>query len=139
MDDQLKKIFNACNPNLAAEENYYADCHAARGGDVLARKVKKRLGFLEDSYLRFLFTGHIGSGKSSELLHLVSILKDETNFLPIYVDVKDYINFENVTFDEILLAIAVEIADTFQSELDIKLKNSYLEAKLAEVKDFFFN
>lgn len=137
MDDKLKKIFNACNPNLAAEENYYTDCREARGGDVLARKVRKRLSFLDNSYLRFLFTGHIGSGKSSELLHLVSILKKETNFFPVYVDVKDYINFENVTFDEILLAIAVEIADVFQSELNIKLKNTYFEEKFAEVKDIF--
>jgi energy-coupling factor transporter ATP-binding protein EcfA2 len=137
MDNKLKKIFNACNPNLAAEENYYTDCRKARGGDVLARKVKKRLSFLEKSYLRFLFTGHIGSGKSSELLHLVSVLKDETNFFPIYVDIRDYVNFESVTFDEILLAIAVEIADVFQKDLNIKLRNSYFEEKFAGVKSIF--
>jgi energy-coupling factor transporter ATP-binding protein EcfA2 len=135
MDDKLKKIFNACNPNLAAEENYYTDCREARGGDVLARKVRKRLDFLDNSYLRFLFTGHIGSGKSSELLHLVNILKEETNFFPIYVDVKDYINFENANLDEIFLAVAVELAESFYTELDIKLRNNYFEDKFAEIKD----
>ena len=135
MDKKLKHIFNACNPNLAAEENYYTDCREARGGDILAGKVKKRLSFIDNNYLRFLFTGHIGSGKSSELLHLVNILKEETNFFPVYIDVKDYINFEKANLDEIFLAIAVELAEVFHLELNIKLKNSYLESKFAEIKN----
>jgi energy-coupling factor transporter ATP-binding protein EcfA2 len=137
MDDKIKKIFNACNPNLPAEDDYYTDCREARGGEVLASKVKRRLDLTENGYLRCLFTGHIGSGKSSELLHLVNVLKDKTNFFPIYVDIKDYINFENVMFDEILLAIAVEIADVFNGELGIKLKNNYFEQKFAGIKDIF--
>lgn len=135
MSDKLKEIFNACNPNRAADENYYTDCRKARGGDILARKVKARLDFIENGYLRFLFTGHIGSGKSSELLHLSNILKEHTNFFPIYVDIKDYVNLENVTFDEIILAIAVEVSDAFQKELGITLKNSYFEDKFGEIKD----
>jgi energy-coupling factor transporter ATP-binding protein EcfA2 len=137
MDDKIKKIFNACNPNLPAEDDYYTDCREARGGEVLANKVERRLDLIENGYLRCLFTGHIGSGKSSELLHLVNVLKDKTNFFPIYVDIKDYINFENVMFDEILLAIAVEIADVFNGELGIKLKNNYFEQKFAGIKDIF--
>ena len=116
MEKELKKIFNACNPNLAAEENYYTDCRVARGGDVLARKVKKKLEFEEKGSLCYLFTGHIGSGKSSELLHLVSVLKQDTNFLPVYVDIKDYIDFENANLDEIFLAMAVEVADVLQTQ-----------------------
>ncbi|CAN5545231.1 hypothetical protein BH10ACI1_BH10ACI1_07970 [soil metagenome] len=137
MDEKLIKIFNACNPNLAAEENFYTDCKIARGGEVLAQKVKKNLQLLKSDFLRFLFTGHIGSGKSSELLHLESILKQETNFLPVYVDIEKYIDFENANLDDIFLAIAVEIADLIQSELKIQLKNSYFEEKFAEIKDIF--
>ena len=51
MDEKLIKIFNACNPNLAAEENFYTDCKIARGGEVLARKVKKNLELLKSDYL----------------------------------------------------------------------------------------
>ncbi len=137
MEKELKKIFNACNPNLAAEQNYYTDCRIARGGDVLARKVKKKLEFEEKGFLCYLFTGHIGSGKSSELLHLVSVLKQNTNFLPVYVDIKDYIDFENANLDEIFLAIAVEVADVLQTELKIRLKNNYFEEKFAGIKDIF--
>ncbi len=137
MDEKLIKIFNACNPNLAAGENYYTDCKVARGGEVLARKVKKNLELLKDNYLRFLFTGHIGSGKSSELLHLKTILRENTNFLPVYVDIEKYIDFENANLDEIFLAIAVEVADLFQSELNVQLKNNYFEDKFAEIKDIF--
>lgn len=135
MSDKLKKIFNACNPNNPADENYYTDCRKARGGDILARKVQARLDYIEHSYLRFLFTGHIGSGKSSELLHLGNLLKKDTNFFPVYVDVRDYVNLENVTLEEILLAIAVEISDAFQKDLNITLKNSYFEEKFGEVKN----
>jgi len=139
MSDKIKQIFNACNPNIAADDNYYIDCKKARGGDKLARKVKSRLNLIENSYLRFLFTGHIGSGKSSELIHLTNTLEEETNFFPIYADIKDYVNFENVDFDEILLAIAVEIADKFQTVLKINLKNNYFEQKFSGIKDAFLS
>ena len=46
-------------------------------------------------------------------------------------------NFENVTLDEIFLAIAVELADAFNTELKIKLKNTYFEEKFGELKDIF--
>jgi hypothetical protein len=135
----VKKVFNACNPNLPAEK-FYIDCRNARGGDLLASKVIDRLKNLEKNYLRFLFTGHKGSGKTSELLYLVELLKDkhkEQKLFPIYVDVNDYINFENATFDEILLAIAVEISNQFLTQLDIKLENTYFKDKFGRIKDFF--
>jgi hypothetical protein len=138
-EEIVKKVFNACNPNSPAED-FYIDCRKARGGDLLASKVIDRLKNLETNYLRFLFTGHKGSGKTSELLYLVDLLKDkhkEQKLYPIYVDVNDYINFESATFDEILLAIAVEISDQFLTGLNIKLENTYFKDKFGKIKDFF--
>lgn len=135
----VKTIFNACNPNLPAED-FYVDCRKARGGDLLANKIIDRLKNLSYSYLRFLFTGHKGSGKTSELKYLVELLKDkhkDQKLYPIYVDVNDYINFENATFDEILLAIAVEINNQFLTDLEIKLENTYFKEKFSKIKDFF--
>jgi energy-coupling factor transporter ATP-binding protein EcfA2 len=138
MTDKLKIIFNACDPNEPADANYYIDCQKARGGDLLARKVKKRLDFLSGNHLRFLFTGHIGSGKSSELKHLANKLENANeaiNFFPVYVDVSDYLNFQDVTLDEIFLAIAVEIADAFHTKHKITLKDNYFRKKIDEIKD----
>ncbi len=135
----VKKVFNACNPNSPAED-FYIDCRKARGGDLLASKVIDRLRNLETNYLRFLFTGHKGSGKTSELLYLVELLKNkhsDQKLYPIYVDVNDYINFEDATFDEILMSIAAKVSLDFTEKFDIKLENSYFQEKLSSIKDFF--
>jgi hypothetical protein len=138
--ETVKKVFNACNPRTPANDNNYIDCRKSRGGEILAGKVKKQLYNLESGYLRFLFAGHIGSGKSSELLHLADLLKnsdEKEKFFPVYVDIRNYVKLENVTFDEILLAIAVELTDIFDKELNIKLENNYFKEKLGNIKDFF--
>ena len=75
MDERIKQIYNACEPNLPATQQYYSDCRKARGGDALTEQIIKRLEMSSAGHhLRFLFAGHIGSGKSSELLHF----SDET-------------------------------------------------------------
>ncbi|MDQ3258381.1 MAG: ATP-binding protein, partial [Acidobacteriota bacterium] len=73
MTDVLKRIYNACNPYLPAPADYYYDCAEARGSSALAKEFQRRLT-LADNYVYFLFSGHIGCGKSSELLQLERML-----------------------------------------------------------------
>jgi energy-coupling factor transporter ATP-binding protein EcfA2 len=83
MSDALTLIYNACDPNKPATPQYYYDCAEARGAERLTQRF---LGHLKraDDYLCFLFSGHIGCGKSSELEHLRHTLKHATPFQPRY-------------------------------------------------------
>ena len=69
MSDVLKDLYNACNPVVPATAEYYMDCSAVRGSNPLTRQFQGELSKTNDP-LFFLFSGHIGSGKSSELEHL---------------------------------------------------------------------
>ena len=69
MEDDLKHIYNACEPYVPAPAEYYYDCAEARGSSALSQEFQNHLRLAKD-YLYFLFTGHIGCGKSSELKQL---------------------------------------------------------------------
>ena len=77
MSDHLKHIYNACDPFLAASAEYYYDCSEARGSGSLTLEFQRHLGLAED-YLSFLFSGHLGCGKSSELRSLARTLERES-------------------------------------------------------------
>lgn len=122
MSDLRAQLFNACDPLVPATVEYYVDCSAERGNDALAKEVLNKLG-MTTSPLRFLFSGHIGSGKSSELEHLRNCLENPDTkgkrFFPILLDAGDYLNEYNVTPTDILLAIVAEVASTFKEKLGI--------------------
>lgn len=135
-DNRIKKIFNAFEPNVPATSKYYWDCKEARGGDHLARQIIRRLDASNGGKpLCFLFTGHIGSGKSSELLHLKEKLEKSTTF-PIYIDFKNYLDEEDSKLEDIFLAIAVEVADSLEG-LKIDADNfQYFARLLDKVKSY---
>jgi hypothetical protein len=72
--NDLKHIYNACDPFVPATEEDYYDCSEARGSGSLTLEFQRHLGLAED-YLSFLFSGHLGSGKSSELRNLERVLE----------------------------------------------------------------
>jgi hypothetical protein len=148
-DEILSRIYNAFEPNLPATPSFYLDCREARGGDILSDQIIKRLRMSQTGHpLRFLFTGHIGSGKTSELKNLELKLKETTTF-PVYIDFKDYLDEEDTKLEDIFLAIAIEIAyslkDAKASNESIvkwtseKLKDSYIGGLIAKAKDYIIN
>ena len=146
MDERIKQIYNACEPNLPATQQYYSDCRTARGGDALTEQITKRLKMSSaGQHLRFLFAGHIGSGKSSELLHLVTKL-DDTVVFPIYIDFKDYLDEEDTKLEDVFLAMAIEIAYAMRDKMAAnasmvqwsqeKLTNSYIGGLVRKAKEY---
>ena len=147
MPSSLNRIYNACNPFLPAPEGFYCDCREARGGDAFLKNVFKHLMRTdanvdgengEKRFRHFLFSGHIGSGKSSELKHLVQKLKESNEqnvtFFPIYIDTFDYLDVYDVSITDILLSIVTELSETLRKELNIWLKDSYFKTKFEEIK-----
>jgi energy-coupling factor transporter ATP-binding protein EcfA2 len=97
-------IYNAFKPNDSAKTQYYEDCHKARGGKAFVKKIKDRL-LAEQDNLRFLFTGHVGCGKSSELKRLARIIESETTVFPVYIDFDDYLNQQDVDLEDVFLGV----------------------------------
>lgn len=146
MDDALTRIYAAFNPNKAATADYYVDFGEARGQTALAKRFRQHLAGVADSpdnYLSFLFTGHLGCGKSSELRHLCSEVKKSEPFRPGYltilVDAQEYLDDFDVTLMDILLAIVTELADTLREEIGYDLQDSYFRNRFEEIKSFLFS
>ncbi len=142
MTDELKRIYNACDPYLPAPADYYYDCAEARGSSALAKEFQRRLT-LTDGYIYFLFSGHIGCGKSSEMLQLERLLTDAdppySCYFPVLLDASDYLDDYDTTPTDILLAIVTELAGTLREKAGIELKDGYFTRRLNEVKEFFLS
>ncbi|HYP25408.1 MAG TPA: hypothetical protein VE262_01705 [Blastocatellia bacterium] len=95
MSNRLKQIYNACDPYEPASSEHYCSCAEARGESVLAQEFLRRLR-LTDQHISFLFSGHIGCGKSSELEQLRRVLTKNIpyhpRYFPILIDVSDYLD-----------------------------------------------
>ncbi|BAY47723.1 hypothetical protein SAMD00079811_53420 [Scytonema sp. HK-05] len=72
----LRKFFEATDPsrtlvvNNAQDKKYYIDFSSVRGGDIIGKLKQKITFFKPHDPTCTLFTGHIGCGKSTELLRL---------------------------------------------------------------------
>ncbi len=139
MVDHLKSIYNSCDPKKPAAEACYLDCALARDSSALTREFQRRLELQEDGYLTFLFSGHIGCGKSSELAALKRTLtaptSDQARFFPILLDVSDYLDDYDVHLTDILLAIVTELAAELRKELGIEIKDGYFSKRFQEFKE----
>jgi DNA polymerase III delta prime subunit len=121
-------VYNAFEPNVAATSQYYADCKEARGGSDLVNKMIRRLKSVnnensaKNENLRYLFTGHLGCGKSSELLHLANEIEMGTTFFPIYIDFEEYLDIQDTTLEDIFLGMISEIASRCREKFKIQAK-----------------
>jgi len=151
MNSQIAKIYGACNPDNPATEKFYYDCSEARGGNVFVNQIKDHIVFANASmhefsdaadYKCFLFTGHSGCGKSSELKRLVRELKtysEDSRFYPIFIDANEYLDRFDVKITDILLAIATETADALQKDENLKIKGNYFKTFIGRLKEAAFS
>jgi hypothetical protein len=139
-EDHLTNIYRACEPSEPATAEYYLDCAEARGGGHLTAQFCRHLQMAAGPRC-FLFSGHIGSGKSSELSELRRVLlKNEIagrRFFPVLVNCRDYLDEADVTPTDIILTAVTDLAATFRDELKIELKDNYFVDRFREIINFF--
>jgi hypothetical protein len=138
------RIFNAFNPLDAATPAQYFDTASARGTDgALVKEFERYISLARENYVRFLFAGHIGSGKSSELQHLREKLlhgaAKKVHYFPVLIDTNDYVADYDADAIDLLLAIVAEIAASLREELNIELKESYFRDRFRELKQFLLS
>ncbi len=116
----IKKFFQATNPSktLVADnpedQKYYIDFSSVRGGKII-EDMKYNISFLSpDDPTCTLFTGHIGCGKSTELLRLKSDLEQE-GFHVVYFESSEDLEMADVDIGDVLLAIARRISQSLDT------------------------
>jgi energy-coupling factor transporter ATP-binding protein EcfA2 len=147
MKKDLIEIQKAFNPGNAAKDDIYYDCSEARGNNVIFDEIRDEIisanasmtEFADASdYKTFLFTGHTGCGKSSELLQLVKILgrhSEDSRFFPVFIDANEYLDNFDVKITSILLAIAAEVSEVLHANENINIKGTYFSNLWRRIKE----
>lgn len=136
--DKVAALFNICDPLKPPPKGAYVELCQARGESQVVPILAKGIRRAEsNNYL--LFSGHPGSGKSTELRRLCENLKTgDSRFFPVYMDADEYINRLDVDVTDILLMIVGIVAESLRNEEEISLKSPYLEKRWEELKEFLF-
>ncbi|MBC5794082.1 AAA family ATPase [Sphaerospermopsis sp. LEGE 00249] len=106
----LKAAYNACSleplegPDI---EKYYVDLSAVRKSSAV-KGVSTILDFQEaGNYTTILFTGHRGSGKSTELKRIQNIW--EENYHVIYLEVNEETDINDANFTDLYLIVIKQV------------------------------
>jgi hypothetical protein len=133
----VKRFYNACEPHktlnmgIAEERQYYINFSSVRGEIVeeLGQKI-----VLSNQPICQLFTGHVGCGKSTELLRLKTELKQQ-GFHVVYFESTADLDLDDLDVSDILLVIARNISESLEA-VGIKLKPGYFTDLFAEIGAF---
>src|ERR687886_538409 len=113
----LPKFYRACNPskplNMGEVEyqKYYIDFSSVRGSKII-ESLKRTITLISpDDPTCQLFTGHIGCGKSTELLLLKARLEDE-GFHVVYFESSQDLEMGDVDIGDVMLAIARRVSES---------------------------
>jgi hypothetical protein len=115
----LRKFFQATNPSrtLVAgnpeDQKLYIDFSSVRGGKIIEELKANITFFSPDQPTCVLFTGHIGCGKSTELLRLKAELEEE-GFHVVYFESSDDLEMADVDIGDVLLAIAKRVSESLE-------------------------
>ncbi|MGB7439892.1 MAG: ATP-binding protein [Coleofasciculaceae cyanobacterium] len=123
----VKQFFQATNPgktlfaeNPQEDQKYYIDFSSVRGGQIIEDLRDNIALWSPDEPTCQLFTGHIGCGKSTELLRLKAEL-ERGGFHVVYFESSQDLEMGDVDVSDILLAIAGRVSEALEQLDKIKL------------------
>lgn len=115
----LSRFYAACDPNRTldmgdpADRPYYIDFSSVRGSNII-RELERTITILKpDQPTCQLFSGHVGCGKSTELLLLKAKLEQQ-NFHVVYFQSTEDLDTGDVDVTDILLAIARQVSSSLE-------------------------
>ena len=136
----LSQFYDACNPSRTLvvskpdDRQYYIDFSSVRGSNTI-REMERTIARLSPNKPTCqLFTGHIGCGKSTELMRLKAALEKQ-KFHVVYFESSHDLDMADVDVTDILLAIARQVGESLET-IGIPLKPGYfvnLFRELAEM------
>ncbi|MBD2042904.1 P-loop NTPase fold protein [Microcoleus sp. FACHB-672] len=136
----LRRFYAACNPSKTLDlknqedRKYYIDFSSVRGGNII-RELSRTITLLAgDDPTCQLFTGHIGCGKSTELLRLKDEL-EQKNFHVVYFESSQDLDMADVDISDILLAIARQVSESLE-KVRVDVQPQGFKALLKGAADF---
>ncbi|NES20663.1 MAG: AAA family ATPase [Symploca sp. SIO3E6] len=139
MKPDLRRFFRACNPSKVLrlenpeDQQYYIDFSGVRGTEIL-EELGETICLMSPDYTCQLFTGHIGCGKSTELLRLKTQLEQE-GFHVVYFESSQDLDMVDLDISDILLAIARRVSESLEA-VNINPQGGYFTNLLQECGDF---
>lgn len=136
----LTRFYQACNPSNplsmgdAEQRRYYVDFSPVRGGKIIEALGRTITDLSPTQPTCQLFTGHIGCGKSTELLRLKADLESR-GFHVVYFESTHYLEMTDVDVTDIMLAIAGQVSESLEA-IKIRLRPSYFANLFSEISEF---
>lgn len=119
MTIDVLSFFKATDPSRTlyvsqgSDRKYYIDFSSVRGGDIIGKLKQKITFFKVNEPTCTLFTGHIGCGKSTELLRLQVELEAQ-GFHVVYFESSEDLEMTDVDIADVLLAIARRVSQSLE-------------------------
>ncbi|BAY98580.1 hypothetical protein NIES37_25310 [Tolypothrix tenuis PCC 7101] len=135
----LTRFFQACNPSKTLaiskpeDRQYYIDFSPVRGAKIIEELGRTITRLSPETPTCQLFTGHIGCGKSTELLRLKAELEQQ-DFHVVYFESSQSLDMADVDVTDILLAIAREVSQSLEA-IKINIKPGYFQKLFQELTD----
>lgn len=136
----LPSFFKACNPSKTLsienpeDRKYYIDFSPVRGSDLIRELYRTITVLSGDTPTCQLFTGHIGCGKSTELLRLKAELERQ-GYHTVYFESSQDLDLVDIDVTDILLAIARRVSAGLE-QIGIRLRPPYFTHLFREISDF---
>jgi len=118
----LRDAFNAFDPTHPLQGEWYEQFYVRRPQGI--EKLLNDLGADERATTKWLFTGHRGSGKSTELIRLCEALQDQ--YFTVYYTVEDSLNMADIDYKDVLLSLGSKLYDAAKKQ-KVRLPEKLLE------------
>ena len=141
MELDLDRFYRVCNPSYtinvakAEDRQYYIDFSSVRGGKIIEELERTIVRLSPDEPTCQLFTGHIGCGKSTELLRLQAELERQ-GFHAIYFEATKDLDMADVDITDILLSFARQVSESIE-RMNIKLQAKGFKGLLKGIAEIF--
>lgn len=136
----LERFYQACNPSRPLmienldDRSYYIDFASVRGGKIIEALLRTITRISPNIPTCQLFTGHLGCGKSTELLRLKAELEAQ-DFHVVYFESTHVLEMVDIDVTDILLAIAGLVSKSMEA-IKLRVQPTYFTKLFSEVVDF---
>ncbi|MBF2065897.1 MAG: AAA family ATPase [Calothrix sp. C42_A2020_038] len=136
----LERFYQAFDPSKplilenALDRKYYIDFASVRGGKIVESLARTITRISPSAPTCQLLTGHIGCGKSTELLRLKAELEQQ-DFHVVYFESSYFLDMLDVDLIDILLAIVEQVNESLKA-INIRFQSTYFVKLFGELNNF---
>lgn len=133
---RFEEMIGVFTPFPLSGENYdefYVDTSKVRSVMNATNTIVSNLKFGINPYMKLLFMGHKGSGKSTEIVHISEKLKDQYEI--INFPISQEVELNGIHYIDVIFTIMSQVIDYLSNNLDIKVSDRLLNDLVSYWKD----